>query len=191
MTVPNSPEFRAVVVYESMFGNTQAVAAAIALGIDPGGSVPVIPVAFATPDVVADADLLVVGGPTHAHGMSRPSTRRAAGDMGGPSGRQLTLDAARQGPGAREWLASLAPGDCLAAAFDTRVRAPAALTGRASRRIAQQLRRRGHQLADAPKSFFVTKDNTLLPGEEERARQWGALLAGRLAARPDHHESEV
>ena len=64
-----------------------------------------------------------------------------------------------------------------AAAFDTRIDAPAALTGRASKGIAKRLRRCGFSLVVEPESFLVDKHNRLVDGEEERARAWGAALA--------------
>ncbi|WP_410659260.1 flavodoxin family protein [Amycolatopsis sp. lyj-112] len=53
---------RAMVVYESMFGNTEQVAKAVADGLAPNAEVDVVNI----DDVgsVAEADLLVVGGPT-------------------------------------------------------------------------------------------------------------------------------
>ncbi|AUI64561.1 hypothetical protein B1H26_23740 [Amycolatopsis sp. BJA-103] len=68
---------RAMVVYESMFGNTEQVAKAVAEGLSPYAEVDVVNV----DDVgsVAEAGLLVVGGPTHVHGMSWPSSRTEAG----------------------------------------------------------------------------------------------------------------
>jgi hypothetical protein len=64
---------RALVVYTSMYGNTHAVAVSIAAGLSTGHDVTLAPVTRATPELVAAADLLVVGGPTHLH---RMSTRR-------------------------------------------------------------------------------------------------------------------
>ena len=58
---------RAVVVYESMFGNTHAIADAIGKGLEPVDNVVVVPVAEAGRERLGDADLLVVGGPTHFH----------------------------------------------------------------------------------------------------------------------------
>ena len=69
---------RAVVVYESMYGNTHQVADAIGAGLRSSFEVSVVPVSEAGPAVLADADLVVVGGPTHVHGMSRAGTRKAA-----------------------------------------------------------------------------------------------------------------
>ena len=66
---------RAVIVYESMFGNTHAIADGIGKGLEPMLQVVVVPMAEAGRERLGDADLLVVGGPTHFHGMSRPSSR--------------------------------------------------------------------------------------------------------------------
>jgi flavodoxin len=53
---------RAVVVYESMYGNTHRIANAIAAGLEAAFDVRVVPVSHAGPEVIADADLVVVGG---------------------------------------------------------------------------------------------------------------------------------
>ena len=70
---------KALVIYESMYGNTAAVASPIADRIARSGvEAHARPVTEAGPAQAAEADLLVVGGPTHEHGMSRPSTRKTA-----------------------------------------------------------------------------------------------------------------
>jgi menaquinone-dependent protoporphyrinogen IX oxidase len=69
---------RALVVYESMYGNTHRIAEAIARGLRPAYAVRVVSVAGARYEHVGRYDLIVVGGPTHAHGMSRPDTRQGA-----------------------------------------------------------------------------------------------------------------
>ena len=70
---------RALVIYESMYGNTHLIADAIAAGLaEADAAVETVPVGAATPDRLASAELVVVGGPTHIHGMSRASTRKAA-----------------------------------------------------------------------------------------------------------------
>ena len=71
---------KALVVYESMYGNTHTVAAAIAEGLSGLADVEVVPVEGASTERLEAADLIVVGGPTHAHSMSRPSTRKGAAD---------------------------------------------------------------------------------------------------------------
>ena len=68
---------RAVIVYESMYGNTHAVANSVAEGLrDEACDVTVVPVGRATEELTGHCDLLVVGGPTHMHGLPRPSTRK-------------------------------------------------------------------------------------------------------------------
>jgi flavodoxin len=73
---------QAVVVYESMYGNTHLVADAIGAGLSTAFDVSVVPVSQASPAVMADASLVVVGGPTHVHGLSRAATRKAAVQAG-------------------------------------------------------------------------------------------------------------
>src|SRR5262249_1708788 len=77
LVVRKERDMRAVVVYESMFGNTRTVAEAIAAGLS-SSSVPTTVVSvFSKEDVdLHGVDLLVVGAPTHVHGM--PSTRSRA-----------------------------------------------------------------------------------------------------------------
>lgn len=67
-----------------------------------------------------------------------------------------------------------------AAAFDTRLKEPVAMTGRASRGIAKALARHGCTMAQPPMSFLVDKRSHPLPGERERARDWGVLLSGTI-----------
>jgi hypothetical protein len=168
---------RALVIYESMYGNTRSIAEAIAEGLRQVGEVDSVPVAQADEALEQQPDLVVLGGPTHAHGMSRASTRQAAvADASKPDNR-LTVDPHAHGPGVRDLLESITTLDAQAAAFDTRLRAPAWLTGRAAKGIARGLQRRGASLVAPPESFLVEKDNRLVAGEIERARQWGADLA--------------
>ena len=94
---------RAVVVYESMYGNTHLIADAIGAGLSTAFDVRVVPVSTAWPEVVADADLVVVGGPTHVHGMSRASTRKAAVEAADKPVGGLKVEPDVMGPGLREW----------------------------------------------------------------------------------------
>ena len=167
---------RALVVYESMYGNTRAVAGNIADGLRSDYEVTVVPAAEATWDLVVDADLLVAGAPTHMHGLSTRSTRRMAAQAAAKDGSELRLDPDAGAPGMRDWLRDLGHRNGLAAAFDTRLSGVPAFTGRASRRIARLLRRRDRRLIAAPESFLVSSQSTLLDGEAERARRWGMTL---------------
>jgi hypothetical protein len=172
---------RAVIVYESMFGNTRQIAQAIAEGFGPGADVRVLGVADADAAALEGAGLVVIGGPTHAWSMSRPGTRKGAPGYTTKAGSDLVLEpGADTGPGVREWLASLGQTSARAAAFDTRIKAPAALTGRASRAINRSLARHGLAVVAGPESFFVDKKSHLVPGETDRARAWGARLATML-----------
>jgi hypothetical protein len=174
------PKMRAVIVYESMYGNTHLIAEAIARGMQPENLVTVTPVAEASRDLLEGADLVVVGGPTHVHGMSQAPTRQAAAEAVHKPGNSATLNPGAKGPGLREWFGSLAQMSGRAAAFDTRIAGPAVLTGRASRGIAKLLERHGFTLAALPKSFLVSSGSELVPGEEDRAQEWGALLAAKV-----------
>jgi len=174
---------RAVVVYESMFGNTHAIADAIGQGLEPVDNVVVVPVVEAGRERLGDADLLVVGGPTHLHGMSRTCTRKWAAATAQEPKDDLVLDRDAQGPGVRDWLRSLGHGRTKFAAFDTRFKDPAVLRGRASRAISRKLRRHGFEVVAKPESFFVTLQNHLEPGEEARAREWGKRLAASVVTR--------
>jgi hypothetical protein len=165
-----------------MFGSTRAIAEAIAEGIGAGGDTEVVRAADANGMSLEGVDLVVVGGPTHVRGMSRPSTRRGAPNMAGKPGSDLIVESgAEAAPGVREWLSSLGNLHTRAAAFDTRVKGPAIFTGRASRRIARALSRHGLISVTRPVSFLVGKTGHLLPGETDRARAWGRQIAAIVA----------
>ena len=133
-------------------------------------------------ELLAGADLTVVGGPTHVHGMSRESTRKAAVDAAQKPGSDLTVDPDAEGSGLRDWFKSVDHLSQNAAAFDTRMDAPAVVTGRASKGIAKQLRAHGSSVIVEPESFLVTKENHLLDEEESHARAWGVRLAEAIGA---------
>ena len=71
---------RALVVYESMYGNTRAVAVDIAAGLRATHEVTLVPLTRATPELIAAADLIVAGSPTHLHGMPTVASRRMAAE---------------------------------------------------------------------------------------------------------------
>lgn len=173
---------RALVVVESMFGNTRAVADAVGRGLGGAVEVEVVRVDEAPSQVPAGVGLLVVGGPTHAFGMSRASTRADAQQQAG--GETVTSVAI----GMREWIEGLGPpaGEVLAATFDTRVRRPR-VPGSAARKAEKALRRRGYRIAHSATTFWV--DGTpgpLVEGELDRATEWGVDLAARATA-PGRH----
>jgi hypothetical protein len=168
---------RALVVYESMFGNTEVIARAVADGLGSALETAVVE-AGSAPSALGDFTLLVVGAPTHAFGMSRPSTRQDARQRA--RGRVVS-----EGEGLREWLANLQPATnaTQAAAFDTRIDKPR-VPGSAARGAERRLRRLGFVVAADAESFFVTDvAGPLLHGEVERAQRWGADLAARIPNR--------
>ncbi len=174
----------AVIVYESMYGNTHLIAEAIAEGLRAYGEATVAAVHEVDGELVRNADVLVVGGPTHAHGMSHAATRKGAIEAAEKPGADLDLDADPDayGVGLREWFGSVGDLPMKAAAFDTRFEMPATLTGRASKGIARKLRHHGATMIADPESFFVTKANQLEPDEDDRARAWGEKLGIALGA---------
>jgi len=169
---------RAVIVYESMFGSTHAVADAIGRGlVEAADQVIMMGVAESDPEVIAAADLLVVGGPTHVHGMTSKRTREAAVQSAADD-EDLHLEPHADGPGLRDWFDELADGaDRMAAAFDTRIDKPAVLTGRASKAIARRLQHHGFRSVADPMSFLVDTHGQLLDGQEAAAMAWGRELA--------------
>ncbi|MER6171425.1 flavodoxin [Streptosporangium sp. NPDC001681] len=162
---------RALVVFESMFGNTQAIAVAVAEGLATRMDVDLVEVGNAPKAVPGDVDLLVAGGPTHAFGMSRPSTRQSAAQ-------QASADLVSKGQGLREWLSTLGGrSPASAVAFDTRIKS-LWIPGSARYGAEKHLRRQGFAILTGSQSFYVAgTPGPLLEGEIERARHWGVALA--------------
>ena len=170
---------RALIVFESMYGNTHAVADAVAEGL--GGDVEVRPVheAGSLPGAV---DFLVVGGPTHMHGLTTAISRKMAVSAAAEDDDVRIEPGATEAPGLREWLRDLDGTAIRAAAFDTRGDARAALTGSAARGIARRLHRSGCEVVDRQSFLVADSEGPLEDGELERAREWGATLASTLTA---------
>ena len=175
---------KAVIIYESMFGATRRIAESVAAGLRETTAVQVVRADQADGRLLEGADLVVVGGPTHAWSMPRPNTRKGAPGYADKPGSGLVLEpGADKAPGVREWLEGLQTIGTPAAAFDTKIKAPALLTGRASAAIARRLHRKGAAIVVPPQSFLVDRGSHLLPGEEQRARSWGAQLGAAIPGR--------
>jgi flavodoxin len=166
---------QATVIYESMYGNTRKVAQAIAEGL---GGARAVPVHQAGPP--EEGELLVVGGPTHVHGLSSGMSRKGAVDAAQEDGHPVEPGATAD-YGLREWLRDLEHVDYEpVATFDTRIDRSALLTGTAARGIARRMHRRGYEIL-ATESFFVEdSEGPLAEGELDRARAWGESLAARV-----------
>ena len=167
---------RSLVVYESSFGNTQRIAEQIAAALAQEGDVELVSVDEPLRPL-DDVDLLVIGGPTHIHGLSSRRSRQGALDHG--AGGEL-------GIGVRDWIDGLPNGGRgpRIAAFDTRAHKPVLLVGSAARGIARRFRQHGYALAAEPESFFIEgTPGPLEDGELERAREWGKTLANEVSRR--------
>lgn len=175
-----TPTPRALVVYESMFGNTEHVAAALARGLQLEGlDTGLVEVGSAPAELSVDLDLLVVGAPTHAFGLSRPSTR---------------ADAVRQGAaperaqhGLREWIESVrfdAARPPSLAAFDTRVTKVRWIPKAAGPTAVRLAHKRGLEAPAKPVGFLVEDlQGPLVEGEVERAVAWGRRLGAECVDR--------
>ena len=169
----------AVVVYESLFGDAEKIARAIAEGLSGSLDVEVISAKDAPPELGPDVRLLVVGGPNHAMSMPRPATREGAVKQYGAQIPDTTT-------GLHEWLETVTvPGAISAAAFDTRMDHPKFVIklDHASHTEEKLLHKLGATLA-APAEHFHVVDakGPLAGGEEDRARQWGQAIAGIVTA---------
>lgn len=174
----------ALIIYESLYGNTRAIADAIADGLrEAGAGVAVVAASDASGDQLEAAGLLVIGGPTHVHGMTSERSRKAAQrdaakhDLPEPDVAQ---------PAMRDWFDDIAPGDGRrAAAFDTRIGKPKILTGSAAHGIADRLRRHGYDVVDEESFLVEGTAGPLHDGELDRARGWGSALAARAKTAAD------
>ncbi len=150
---------KALVVYDSVFGNTEKVAQAIAQTLGAAA----LRVGAVTPQQLDGVKLLVVGSPTRAF-RPLPSVKAWLAELPG-------LKSVR------------------VAAFDTRMaidektpgilRFFAGIFGYAAAPIASRLGKKGGLLALAPEGFIVTaSEGPLKDGELERAAAWARQLAG-------------
>jgi flavodoxin len=151
---------KSLVVYGSRHGNTRKVAETIAGALRKHGAVQLVPAEKALATRLEDTDLVVVGGPTEAHGITEPVARFLEGVAE----------------------ASLA-GKC-AAGFDTRLRWPRWLSGSAGAQIVERLAWRGAHVIAPEESFLVSgKLPVLEPGELERAAAWAASLVAKVESK--------
>jgi flavodoxin I len=141
---------KALIVYDSVYGNTEKIARAIAEAISPSGEVKVVQAGEASPSELESIDLLIVGSPTHG-GRPTPAIQDLINKMPQPSLQGINV-----------------------AAFDTRI--PTKLVrvfGYAAGRIAGNLKKKGGTLVASPEGFFVTASKgPLKEGELERAAGW-------------------
>lgn len=160
---------KAVVVYESLWGNTAAIAHAIAEGLGP--EVRALSTSEASAGAMADVDLIVAGAPVLGFQLPTDGMRAsvAANQVGAPRPPDLS------DPSMRSWLAALPPGHGRFVAFETGLRwSP----GGATSAIARGLEAAGYRAVVKSRRFVVKgKFGPLRDGELAKARQWGAELA--------------
>ncbi len=149
-----------LVLYESQYGNTQKVAELVGKELEAHGPVRVTSFVNYRPPLLMGVDLLVIGAPTQAHGMTVPMKEFIERLDSGLSGVPVAV-------------------------FDTRVKGPMLLWGSAARAIASKLAEKGFKEIGEPENFVVSfsRPPQLASGEEEHARTWAAKLAGLVAAR--------
>jgi hypothetical protein len=162
---------KALVVYESHWGNTAEIARAIAEGIGPEARA--LTTTDATPEVITEADLVVAGAPVMV--FSLPSDK-SEGYVSKDEKAPFPPDVSH--PSLRTWLDALPKHDAAAASFETRLRwSPGGATGA----IEERLHRAGYRTIAKPGKFVVKGSyGPLREGEVERAREWGATLAAAL-----------
>jgi flavodoxin len=137
---------KALVVYDSKFGNTKVVAREIAQSL---GGADALFCSDVSERELEGVDLLVVGGPTQGHGLS---------------------------PDLRAFLDRLAVERVKVmqfATFDTRLTWPRFLAGSAAAQAAKFLTKKGAHMLVGPESFLVkVSKGPLLDGELSRAKEW-------------------
>jgi hypothetical protein len=164
---------KAVVVFESHWGNTAAIARAIADGL--GESARALTTDEASRDAIADADLIVAGAPVMAFGLPSDKMRDSLIAESGkaPTPPDLSHESMRS------WLDRLPAGHGRSASFDTRIWwSPAGATGP----IDRGMRHAGYLPIDKGHKFIVSGTyGPLRDGELDRARRWGVELARAIA----------
>ncbi len=160
---------KVVVLYESLWGNTAAIARAIADGIGPEARA--LTTTQASGEAVAGADLIVAGAPLIGFRLPTDSARKSIGQDRKHAQKPPDLSQ----PSLRSWLAALSKGSGRSAAFETRIRwSPGSATGA----IVKGLQRAGYRRIAKDQRFIVKGTyGPLADGEVERGKAWGAELA--------------
>ncbi len=144
---------KALIVYDSMYGNTEKIAKAIGGAI--AGEARVVRVSEVNSAELKTIDLLIVGSPTQG-GRATAAIRDFLDKISEPAIKGINV-----------------------AAFDTRVSTRVATVfGYAAGRIAGSLKRKGGTLVASPQGFFVKgTEGPLKEGELERAAGWAKEVA--------------
>lgn len=149
---------KVLIVYDSVYGNTEKIARAVAEAITQFGEVKILRVREANPSELGSIDLLIVGSPTQG-GKPTPAIQEFLGKIPANALKNISV-----------------------ASFDTRVKMfVAKLFGYAAGRIADSLKGKGGHLAAQPEGFIVKgNEGPLKEGELERAEGWAkGIIPGR------------
>lgn len=157
---------KALVIYDSAYGNTEAIAKAVGQAL--GEDTQVVRVGDADWNNLNQYEMVIVGSPTQA-GRPTPAVKAflkniPAGSLKGVevTGFDTRIDSRAQGFMLRTFMGFL---------------------GYAAGRIARQLETKGGRLVKEPHGFFVEdKEGPLGEGERERAAEWASSIARAKAA---------
>ena len=158
---------KALVVYDSFFGNTEQIARAIGNALGAAEEVEVRRLADLRPEQLAGLDLLIVGSPTRA---VKPSPNTTAFLKAIPAG-------GLQGIKVAAFDTRISPEDTGSAVLKFFVK----LFGYAADPIAKRLQQKGGTLVIPPEGFIVKgSEGPLKDGELDRAANWaGQIVAAR------------
>jgi hypothetical protein len=169
----NYENMKAIVVYESYWGNTASVARAIAEGIGPGARA--LTTTEAKGEALAGIGLIVAGSPIIAFSLPTDKMRN---DMAAKQDKKAPSPPDLSHPSMRSWLESLPKGSGRAAAFETGFKLS---PGGAAGTILKMLKGLGYEPVAKKQRFLVmTSYGPMRDGELDRAKAWGAELAKSL-----------
>lgn len=145
---------KVLIVYDSVFGNTEQVAQAIGNALGSQEDVETLRVSNVEPEKLTGLELLIVGSPTHG-GRPTPVIQDFLNRVSEPAIRGINV-----------------------AAFDTRLSTRlVGIFGYAAGRIADSLKRKGGTIIASPEGFFVKGGKgPLKEGELERAASWAKVI---------------
>ncbi len=152
---------KSLIIYDSWFGNTEKVARAIRDTLDNG--VKVVHVEKAKPSLLKEADLLIIGTPTHG-GKPSINTQKLLNKLDDDllKGTSIAVFDTRFDPNRHGAFLKLLTG----------------VIGYAAPKMAKQLEKLGGKIVSSPEGFIVVdKEGPLKDGELKRARKWGKSLS--------------
>jgi len=154
-----------IIVYDTIYGNTQRIAEAIKEGLGSGHESELVRVEEAKTDMIENTDVLIVGSPTHG-GWFSESVKTFLDTLSAESLRGI-----------------------YASSFDTSIpsedqkfliKSLTKLFGNAAPRISKELRQKGATVIGSEIFFVLGRKGPIKEGEIERAREWAAGLMEKI-----------